>query len=59
MSDEKDGSQPVNQNYTPEVIKNYRPATLPNQQHPGHGVDGNYIPTTDTIPSSPPPKPKK
>ena len=60
MSQEQDRSkQHHSENYKPDVIKNYRPATaLPNQQ-PGHGVDGNYIPTTDTAPSSPPPKPKK
>lgn len=61
MSQDRDWLKPVKQpqNYKPEVIKNYRPATAPTPQ-PGHGVDNNYVPTTDSsAPSSPPPKPKK
>lgn len=60
MSQEKDRSRPLHtENYKPEVIKNYTPATTPPTQQPGHGVDGNYVPTTDKAPSSPPPKPRK
>lgn len=61
MSDENDHSRHhVTENYKPDAPKNYRPETLPSHPHPtGHGVDGNYVPPTDSAPATPPPKPKK
>lgn len=38
---------------------NSRPDTTPLHREPGRKIDGNYIPTTDTAPSSPPPKPRR
>jgi hypothetical protein len=55
MSQEQDRKQ------NPAEIRNYIPVTAPrpNSEPRPHGVDGNHVPTTDTAPSSPPPKPKK
>ena len=60
---EKTGSQHIIENFTPTVLKkNFVPVTVkpgPGQAA-GHGVEGNYVPTTSSDKSNtPPPMPTK
>jgi hypothetical protein len=55
MSEKK----PLNENFKPDTLrKNYVPPVAP--RDPRHGVEGNHVPpTTNELPATPPPNPKK
>ena len=62
MSEKQPHQRPnLTENYRPDTLKkNYVPTTPKPPQPAGHGVQGNYVPTTGSSePKTPPPMPKK
>jgi hypothetical protein len=60
MAEEKTPPQRrhLTENFKPDVVP--RPTVKPGPGRvAGHGVEGNYVPTTSEKPSSTPPMPKK